>query len=225
MNKWQTIQNFFTVGMIKIPLADFLVNLALAALLANLLARFYIKYGTSLSNRRTLACNFLLVTMTTTFIITVVKSSLALSLGLVGALSIVRFRTPIKEPEELAYLFLCIGIGLGFGADQRWLTLAAFTLICLLLALSLRTPRALAHQNLFLTVASRAPGEVTLEKILATVRNHCRSADLRRFDEKESCLEATFQVEFDGYTQLTSLRTELQSLGKSVEISFLDSKV
>ena len=39
-------------------------------------------------------------------VITVIKSSLALSLGLVGALSIVRFRTPIKEPEELGYLFL-----------------------------------------------------------------------------------------------------------------------
>ena len=52
------------------------------------------------------------------FVILIVKSSLALSLGLVGALSIVRFRTPIKEPEELIYLFLAIAIGLGFGAGQ-----------------------------------------------------------------------------------------------------------
>ena len=51
-------------------------------------------------------------------VILVVKSSLALSLGLVGALSIVRFRTPIKEPEELVYLFLVIAIGLGAGAGQ-----------------------------------------------------------------------------------------------------------
>ena len=50
-------------------------------------------------------------------VIVIVKSSLALSLGLVGALSIVRFRTPIKEPQELVYLFLAIGIGLGYGAN------------------------------------------------------------------------------------------------------------
>ena len=50
--------------------------------------------------------NFLLITVTTMFIITIVKSSLALSLGLVGALPVVRFRSAIKEPEELAYLFL-----------------------------------------------------------------------------------------------------------------------
>ena len=43
--------------------------------------------------------------ITTTIVITIVKSSLALSLGLVGALSIVRFRAAIKEPEELVYLF------------------------------------------------------------------------------------------------------------------------
>ena len=50
--------------------------------------------------------------MVTTLVIAVVKSSLALSLGLVGALSIVRFRTPVKEPEELTYLFFSIALGL-----------------------------------------------------------------------------------------------------------------
>ena len=52
-------------------------------------------------------------------IIFVVKSSLALSLGLVGALSIVRFRSAIKEPEELTFLFLNIALGIGFGANAR----------------------------------------------------------------------------------------------------------
>ena len=59
------------------------------------------------------------ICLTTLLVISVVKSSLALSLGLVGALSIVRFRTPIKEPEELAYIFLAIAIGLALGADQK----------------------------------------------------------------------------------------------------------
>ena len=55
--------------------------------------------------------------MTTYIVIMVVKNSLALSLGLVGALSIVRFRAAIKEPEELVYLFLIIAAGLGCGAN------------------------------------------------------------------------------------------------------------
>ena len=53
----------------------------------------------------------------------IVKSSLAFSLGLVGALSIVRFRAAIKEPEELVYLFLVIATGLGLGANQTKITI------------------------------------------------------------------------------------------------------
>ena len=51
---------------------------------------------------------------------------------MVGALSIVRFRTPIKEPEELAYLFISIAIGLGLGANQTLVTIIS-TLIILVL--------------------------------------------------------------------------------------------
>ena len=54
--------------------------------------------------------------------IVIVKSSIALSLGLVGALSIVRFRTPIKEPEDLTYLFLSIALGVGYGSFQILIT-------------------------------------------------------------------------------------------------------
>jgi uncharacterized membrane protein YhiD involved in acid resistance len=53
----------------------------------------------------------------------IVKNSLALSLGLVGALSIVRFRAAIKEPEELVYLFLIITAGLGCGSGQLKITI------------------------------------------------------------------------------------------------------
>ena len=62
----------------------------------------------------------------------VVKSSLALSLGLVGALSIVRFRTPIKEPEELVYLFLAIALGLGYAAGHTLMTTVIMALILII---------------------------------------------------------------------------------------------
>ncbi len=108
----QSFQEFLANQSAEIPVGGFIINLLLAALLSVLLSGAYVKYGRSLSNRRVLARNLIMITMTTMLIITVVKSSLALSLGLVGALSIVRFRTAIKEPEELAYLFLAIAIGL-----------------------------------------------------------------------------------------------------------------
>ena len=58
------------------------------------------------------------------FVITqMIADNFALSLGMIGALSIVRFRTPIKEPEELVYLFLVIAAGLGCGANQLKITI------------------------------------------------------------------------------------------------------
>lgn len=78
----------------------------------------YQEKSISLSNKFQISNNIPLLSLITFLVILIVKSSLALSLGLVGALSIVRFRTPIKEPEELIYLFLAIALGLGFGAGQ-----------------------------------------------------------------------------------------------------------
>ena len=76
------------------------------------------KVSRSLNDKEHFSEIFVPLAIITTLVITVVKFSLALSLGLVGALSIVRFRAAIKEPEELVYLFFVIGIGLANGANQ-----------------------------------------------------------------------------------------------------------
>ena len=111
------------------------INMLLGIVLATAVSWFYANYGRSLSNRSKFAQTLPVLALTTILIISIVKSSLALSLGLVGALSIVRFRTAIKEPEELLYLFIAIAIGLGMGADQRYATIIAIIIILLFLFL------------------------------------------------------------------------------------------
>ena len=111
-----------------------LLNLGIGVLLSILVRWHFIKFGSTLSNREEFTQVFPFVLLTTVLIISVVKSSLALSLGLVGALSIVRFRTPIKEPEELAYLFICIAMGLGLGANQTLPSVVAGPAILLVMA-------------------------------------------------------------------------------------------
>jgi len=112
------LKTLFSGGNQPVEIFPFLIQLLLTVILSLLIGFFYIKYGNSLSNRKALSRVLVLVSLTTMIIITIVKGSLALSLGLVGALSIVRFRTAIKEPEELAYFFMVISIGLGIGAGQ-----------------------------------------------------------------------------------------------------------
>jgi uncharacterized membrane protein YhiD involved in acid resistance len=103
---------------IDISIWSVIFSLIVAAVCSSAIKILYVKYGKSLNNRRNFSNIFPMLAITTALVITVVKFSIALSLGLVGALSIVRFRAAIKEPEELVFLFLVIAIGLGAGANQ-----------------------------------------------------------------------------------------------------------
>lgn len=207
-----------------LQLTTIVVNLVLAALFALVLGQAYIHWGLSLSNRRSLAANFLLITVTTTFIILVVRSSVALSLGLVGALSIVRFRAAIKEPEELAYLFFAIGLGIGLGDNQRVLTAATLIVGLILIGLVRLFRRAGSDMNLHLTVASQGTNPVQLDTLLETIKAHASGVRLLRFDENDRRLEASFLVEFRRLTDLQTARAALRELLPDLEITFLDNR-
>ena len=205
-------------------LPSFVLSLVLAALLGVILGQAYIRFGQSLSNRRLFARNFLLLTVTTTLIISIVKSSLALSLGLVGALSIVRFRAAIKEPEELAFLFLAIAIGLGLGAGQALVTMVALAVILALVVvrgLIYRSPEA---PNLFLTVTSAAPAKLSAGQILEALAASGASASLKRFDETPELLEAAFHVDFHEVGKLEKFTQRLRELSAGVRVSCLDDR-
>ena len=114
--------DFFLNQNVQIELSNFILSLLCAAFLSVIVHLFYVRFSTTLSNRIEFSKNFVVLGVATCIVIMIVKSSLALSLGLVGALSIVRFRAAIKEPEELVYLFLIIAVGLGCGANQLVIT-------------------------------------------------------------------------------------------------------
>ena len=118
---------------IAIDLETFIISILVSIFLSFLVQQFYKRFATTLSNKEEFSKNFIILAATTTIIITIIKSSLALSLGLVGALSIVRFRAAIKEPEELVYLFLIISIGLACGAGQFQIIIIGVMIILVLI--------------------------------------------------------------------------------------------
>lgn len=220
-----TFEDFLTTQSYQVPVSGFAVNLLTAGVLAFILSQVYVSYGTTLSNRRQFAKNFVIISMTTMLIITIVKSSLALSLGLVGALSIVRFRTAVKEPEELAFLFLNIAIGLGLGADQRIITVLGTFIVLSIIVIRkkfIRSPKF--DQNLHLTISSQNPDKIQLNKIVSILNKHCSAVNLKRFDETSETLESTFLVNFDDFEHIESLKNELNSISKSIKITFLDQQ-
>jgi len=224
MGQLETFQQFLVTQGAQIPVWSFFFNLIAAGVLSLVLSYIYVKYGRSLSNRRVFARNFVIITMTTMFIIVVVKSSLALSLGLVGALSIVRFRAAIKEPEELAYLFLAISIGLGMGADQQLITLTAFIAILAVIGITSAFNHKETNQNLYLTISSNNPERVSLQKIVEILKRYSTGCSLKRFDETRQILEASFLVDFTDFEQLNKGKAELKELDETLKVTFLDNK-
>ncbi len=224
-NALQSILDSFSASTgSTVDVTTFGVNLVLAALYAFVLSRVYVYWGSSLSNRRKFAANFMLVTVTTTFIILVVRSSVALSLGLVGALSIIRFRTAVKEPEELAYLFFAISLGIGLGDNQRLITTLSLVVGILLLGLGRLLRQTQADVNLHLSITSRGSEKTGMQQIQQTLEKYCSKLRLIRYDENSELMELAFVVEFRHLSDLEQARDALLAISPQMEVSFLDNK-
>ena len=97
-------------------LSEFILGLSLTIIYSLFLRKIYITYSTSVSNKSLVANIFPLFAVSIFLIVITIKSSIVLSLGLVGALSIIRFRTAIKEPEQIVYFLLLTGISIASAA-------------------------------------------------------------------------------------------------------------
>ncbi len=224
-DNWKTFLQSLSSSQGSTFKADvFVVNLVLAVLCSFVLSRVYVYWGGSLSNRRKFAANFMLVTVTTTFIILVVRSSIALSLGLVGALSIIRFRAAIKEPEELAYLFFAISLGIGLGDNQRLITLISLAVVVVIIGLARLLRQTQADVNLHLTLSSEQPEKITIEQVTEILSRHTEKMRLLRLDESPQAIELSFVIEFRHISDLNKAKAALRELSPDLNISFLDNK-
>lgn len=202
-----------------------LLNLALGVGVSLLIAWYYVRYGNSLSNRTHFAAILPMLTLITLLVISIVKSSLALSLGLVGALSIVRFRTAIKDPEELIFLFFALAMGLGFGADQRVPTLGAFVFIMLfLVGRAYFFRRRKATHNLYLNI--QVVTEPSQTNIFAEVNDmllkELSELDLRRLDHVGQRLQLTYYLNISDEAKLIKVMNILRSTYPESSVSLVE---
>ena len=216
--------NYLSQTQAQISTPGFVINLVLTAITAYILKRIYVRFGQALSNRSIFGNTFVPIAMTTMVINTIVKSSLALSLGLVGALSIVRFRAAIKEPEELVYLFICIAIGLGYGANQVNVTIAGFLMIVIAITLIRRSAFKVENSNvMYLTISKKSKTRLDIEKILEVLEKNSLEVDLKRLDESPATNEISLITSFQTKTQMLELREALYKLDNQLEVTFLDN--
>lgn len=153
-------------------------------------------------------------------IITIVKSSLALSLGLVGALSIVRFRTAIKDPEELSFLFISIAIGLGMGANQRIIVICGFIILLIIIVIKGLKKEKLKNNNMYLSIKSDQLND--LDFILNLLKNNFDYVNLKNLNNNKESFEYLFVVSCKNTSKFNSLYNDLKIKDPQIEINFSD---
>lgn len=222
-DRWGLFQKFLITQEQQVSLTDFLINSLVIIVLAIILEYTYIVAARTISNRKQFAGTFLLIAFTTMLIISIVKTSLALSLGLVGALSIVRFRAAIKEPEELAYIFFAISLGLGLGANQTMVIIVAFAIAMMIIWARYFMSGKSTRQNLYLNFSAKA-GEVELNQVVDIVKREFGKFHLKRYDENKQVIEASFMVDSPKPEKLQSFTKSVSKLGSDARVSFVESK-
>ena len=221
------ISEFFRSLVYNAPLRS-AVGLAAYMLIGGILALFvralYRRFGLTVSNRDAFSNVFPLLTISTILIIFVVKSSLALSLGLVGALSIVRFRAAIKEPEEIVFLFFCIALGLALGAESYELAIGGiivFTLFVIIRHYGGRKPDTPA---LLLTISGEASAVFngSEEQITAAVSRAIDTYTVQRMEIDNGQVQFRAVVVPDSAEQIVAMVSSIRERLPDCRVSYVN---
>ena len=231
--KKEVLENVLSTNVTSlnyINISDALLSLFFAILFAWLISNAYKYSSQSISGGRQISSSILPLTISVCVIITIVKSSLALSLGLVGALSIVRFRTPIKDPEDLVYLFLAIVTGLGFGANQNTYTAIGVSII--LFSLTLRAFYKLRRKNkiksgyeLNINVEWSESKLVSIPIIIERISKTCEQISFIRLEKIRSNHNLILQVNLVKENGVQELIDDVSQIDQNISVQIYNSNI
>ncbi len=221
----ELINQFSGTFETTLSISSYILNIVICAIMLLILSFFYSRFGNSISNRGQLAKVLVIVGITTFIIITIVKSSLALSLGLVGALSIVRFRTAIKEPEELGYFFMAIAIGLGMAANQVVPTAIGFAVLLLIVAVFKRNAfKSAITQNLLVSLDCSLEEKTSITKNIATIiQENSSQLEVKRINYASGHIDVNFLVKVSSLNDLNAIQDGILTLSREAQVTFIDN--
>lgn len=120
---------------VKMPIQTVLLVLLVAFLVSLIIYLTYKNTYTGVLYNPRFNVSLIMITMVTTMVMVVIGSNISVSLGMVGALSIIRFRTAVKDPRDTAFIFWCVVSGLACGTQNYTIVIVGSIFICLILFL------------------------------------------------------------------------------------------
>ena len=207
----------FLENMTSVSLVDMVITLVLAFGLGLFIFLVYKKTYTGVMYSSSFGGTLIAMTMITAMTILAVTSNVVLSLGMVGALSIVRFRTAIKEPMDIAFLFWAIAAGIVLAAGM--VPLAVFGSVVIGIVMMLFVNRKAVH-NPFIAVLSVRDAQA--EKMAVEyLTKHVEKAVVKSKTAQSGNIELNYEVRLNGdSTEFITALSEMEGVNSAVLVSY-----
>ena len=209
---WNEIVGQFT-GPVSVEMI--VISLLVAFLCSLFVVFIYKKTFTGIVYNRTTALTLVLLAMVTAMIIRTINSNLSLSLGMVGALSIVRFRTAIKEPVDTAFMFWAITAGIMSGAGLYFIAIIGCILLGLFYYLTYASASKASAKYLMVVIYNQA-AEDNVRAMLDKIKTKKLKS---KSTNSNSTAELTYEVVYDKTTEV--LMKEIQGINGVVSVNLV----
>ena len=196
---------------------DFVIAMALAFALGLFIFFIYKKTYNGVMYSASFGVSLMAMSMITTLVILAVTSNVVLSLGMVGALSIVRFRTAIKEPMDIAFLFWSIAVGIVLGAGL--IPLAVFGSLFVGLILFVFVNRKTSDHPYIMIL--NCTGNEAEKAALAMLKNKVKRQVLKSKTISKNGIELTLEVRLLGdESDFVNEVSEVEGVENAVLVSY-----
>ena len=207
----------FLENVTEFSLLDTCIGLAVALLVGLFIFMIYKKTLTGVLYSDGFALTLVGLSLVTTLAIMAVTSNVVLSLGMVGALSIVRFRTAIKEPVEIVFLFWSLAVGIVIGAGMIPLAIIGSAIIGVILLLFAN--RKIRKQPYILVVSCK--DEAAEQRITEILAKAVEYYTVKSKTVNAAGIEFTAELRTkDAETAFVNRITELEGVGNATLVSY-----
>ena len=217
MNFNDIFKSSFLENVTSVSLVDMALTLALAFGVGLFIFLVYKRTYSGVMYSSSFGGTLVALTMITAMTILAVTSNVVLSLGMVGALSIVRFRTAIKEPMDIAYLFWAIAAGIVLAAGM--IPLAVFGSVIIGVVMLVFVNRKAAH-NPYIAVVTCRDGAAE-QAASDYLRQHVEKAVVKAKTAQSGSIEITWEIRLKGEdTAFITALSEVEGVSSAVLVSY-----
>ena len=210
-------KNSFLENATQFSVVDTLISIALAFAIGMFIFFIYKKTYQGVMYNRQFGVSLVALTMIATFIILAVTSNVVLSLGMVGALSIVRFRTAIKDPLDLVFLFWSVGAGIVLGACMYPLAVIGSLIVGVILFIFVRAKTS--DSDYILVVECK--DEAAEKKAEEVVKSGAKKCSVKSKTVARGYIEVSYEVRLNGDdTEFVNKVSASDGVDKAVLVSY-----